>query len=161
VSLTAVIDSNVVIGLAKGGVFNHLRDLYTGLYVPPTVVNELRQPGQPGVADLQKALGNWITVQTPPPGAAGTVAHALAAADLEALGLARHLAVDHLLTGDLRLQKAAAANGVPCLGAPELVLLMKSAGCVTAVEPVLIRMERSGYGIAPTLFASILAAANE
>jgi hypothetical protein len=58
---SGVLDANMVIGLAKGGVFNLLASLYAPLFVPPAVIQEITVQGQgrAGVTELQQALGRF------------------------------------------------------------------------------------------------------
>lgn len=161
---SAALDANVVIGLANGSVFNHLRSLYTPLYVPPGVTNEIVQQGQgrAGVAELTLALGTWIAEVTPSP----TVIQQLGTGpidgvDRELLALAVEKAVDHVLSGDRVIRREATRLGLTSLSAVEVVVVFKLTHAIPAVRPVLDLMRRSGFGIDAASYLQALATAGE
>ncbi|HTE20978.1 MAG TPA: DUF3368 domain-containing protein [Armatimonadota bacterium] len=161
--MTGVLDANAVIGLVKGRVFPLLAQLYTGLFIPPAVVREIIGPGQrAGAAELQAALGDWITEVTPDPQAVQSFASALRSeADREVLALAQIQAVDHVLSSDFRMIQVGSRAGLTCLQAPEVVLLMKRRGLIPAVQPVLNQMRGQGFGIGDRIYQQTLQAAGE
>lgn len=160
---SAVLDANVVIGLVKGGVFQHLADLYSPLYVPPTVRQEItaQTPPRPGTVELAQALGQWITEATPDPAALQQFTSVGAIADREVLALAKERAVDHVLSGDRVVRREAQSLGLVVLSASLVVVLMKGQGLIAAVKPVLDQMEQSGFGISAADYRQAILAAGE
>lgn len=61
--LSGVLDANVIVGLTRGEVFQHLSRIYAPLLVPPAVVQEsvVQGEGRPGSQEPDAALGQWIT----------------------------------------------------------------------------------------------------
>jgi uncharacterized protein len=154
----------MVIGLAKGGLFNTLASLYAPLFIPPAVVQEIVAQGQgrAGVAELKQALGRWITEAMAPPGLVQQLPAVIrSTADRQVLALAQAQAVDHVLTSDARLVRQARSLGLICLQVPELVILAKRRGLVSAVQPVLDRMRQEGFGIDDATYEAALRAAGE
>src|SRR5213593_2878160 len=88
-ALTAILDAMVVIGLAKGGVFDQLSSVYSPLYVPRAVREEVIQHGQgrTGASELTQALGSWITEVVPDPVAMQASADLRSPADREVLAV--------------------------------------------------------------------------
>jgi len=163
-SLTGVLDAAVIIALSKGDVFGLLRSLYTALYIPTAVRREiLTGQGRAGEMELSQALGVWITEVTPDPSALTPFSPTLSPADREVLAVAATLTppVDHLLADDKDLLREADRHGLPRLRTPDVVLLMKRAGLVPAVQSVLDRMQQRGYGIAADLYEKAVRAAGE
>jgi predicted nucleic acid-binding protein len=161
--LTAVLDANVVIGLAKGGVFDLLSALYAPLYIPEAVKDEVIQQGQgrDGVAELTQAIGNWVTVLAPAPQQVQAFTLPRSLADRQVLAVARAQTVSHVLTSDGPLFREATRHGFTCLRATDIVVLLKHQGHLTAVRPVLDRMRQQGFGIEDAIYNAALQAAGE
>jgi predicted nucleic acid-binding protein len=161
--LSGVLDAEIVIGLAKGGVFDLLAAVYAPLYVPIAVRREvITGRGLAGEAELTRALGHWIREVAPPP-PIPVLSPALSAADHEVLAVARDpaRAIDHVLSGDRVLHRVATDLGLTCLRATEAVVLFKQCGLATDVKAVLDRMQQAGYGIDAARYQAALQAAGE
>jgi predicted nucleic acid-binding protein len=162
--LTAVLDANMVIGLAKGGVFDLLASVYAPLYIPAAVTQEVIGQGQgrAGAAELARALGGWITEVTPTPHSLQPFRATLRSrADRQVIAVAQAHAVDHLLTNDGRLAQVARRQGFRCLEVPEVVLLLKRRKLLSQVKSPLDRMLQQGFGIADAVYEQTLRAAGE
>ena len=161
--LTGVLDASVVIGLAKGGIFNSLASLYAPLYIPEAVRDEVIGQGQgrAGVAELAQAIGAWVTVVDPDPQQVQSFAAPRSVADRQVLAVAQAKAVDHVLTSDNPLYREATHAGLTCLRATDVVVLLKDRGLITAVKPVLDRMRQHGFGIDDFIYNKALRAAGE
>lgn len=161
--LVGVLDANVAIGLAKGGVFPLLRSIYSPLFVPEGVVAEVVHPSQQlaGAVELSTALNDWITPVRPvvlPPTVA---AAAVTPADRQVIAVALDRAADHLLSGDERLRRVAAHHGITCLSATELVVIFKLTGKVDRLKPVLDQMRNQGFGVEDAVYRQALNAVGE
>src|SRR3712207_1409411 len=97
--LTGVLDSSATIGLSKGGVLDRLSVLYSPLYIPSAVRQEVigQGGGRAGAAELANALGSWITEVTPNPTTLQQFAALRSQADREVLATALDQQVDHVL----------------------------------------------------------------
>ena len=160
---SAVLDTNIVIGLAKGGVFDRLAALYSPLFIPSTVRQEVisQGPGLAGEPELSQALGAWITEAHPAPQTVQQFSASLAAADREVLAVAQIEAVTHILSDDRGVYKEASRHGLTCLRSPEILVLMKRRGLIPSVKSVLNSMRAQGYGIADALYDQALQVAGE
>lgn len=159
--LSAVLDANAVVGLAKGGVFGTLASLYDPLWIPPAVTQEvLGSTARAGAAELRAALGSWITEATAPSPLPAPAAP-LSVADREVLTLALFLRPDHLLSDDRAVCREAVALGLVPLRTPLVVVLMRQERLIPAVRPVLDRMRAAGFGIADAPYRQALAAVGE
>jgi predicted nucleic acid-binding protein len=163
--LTGVLDASVIIGLTKGSVFDHLRSLYTTLYVPKLVSEQVIQhaAGRPGADELAQALGVWITEVIPDPVGMQPFATLRSAADRQVLAIAHDpvRAVDHLLSDDRQLLGRAMHPRLIRLRTPDLVVLMKRRGLLPEAKAVLDRMRNNGFGIDDLLYLQALQTAGE
>jgi uncharacterized protein len=161
--LSGVADSNTVIGLAKGGVFGLLAQVFAPLYVPPAVMYEVvvQGHGRPGAAELAQAAGRWVTEDPVDPPMLQQLPTTLDPADREVLAVAKRRAVDHVLTEDHQLRQQATRHGLTCLLASEVVVLFKREGLIPAARPVLDQMRAQGFGIDPLAYQQALQAAGE
>ena len=161
--LAGVMDTNAAIGLAKGGVFNLLRDLYAPLYVPTAVTAEVlgADRSRPGAKELADALGVWIVEVAPDPATIQQFTATLAIADHQVLAVALEKSVDHILSSDERLRREAQHHRRVCFRTSEVVVLMKRRQQIAEVRSVLDLMRQQGYGITDDLYDQALVAAGE
>jgi predicted nucleic acid-binding protein len=162
--LTGVLDTNVIVGLAKGGVFHLLALVYSPLYVPTAVKQEVlaRGQGSPGAPELLQALGGWLTEITLNPSTLLPFSAILRSdADAGVIAVALEKATDHVLSSDRGLYREAVRAGLACVAATEVVLLFKRLGLLAAVKPILDQMRQEGFGIDDVVYDSTLQAAGE
>lgn len=161
--LAGVLDANPIIGLSLGGVFDRLASLYAALYIPPAVVQEVTMQGQglPGAAQLQRALGSWVTEVAPDPQQVQQFAALRSEGDREVLALASERGVDHILTSDRQLASHARGHGIACVSTALVVVLLKDHGLIHEARPVLDQMRQGGFGIHDTAYQDALRAAAE
>lgn len=160
--MIGAVDANLIINLAKGQIFHHLRRHFARLYVPPAVEREVVHQGEGhfGADELQEAVNSWIERATP-----GRKALDLFASgppgDRELLAVAWEKGVDVILTDDLRIIARAATIGIPPLGVRDLLLLFKRQGDIPSVKPVLDLMRSRQWGIPARSYREILRVAGE
>jgi predicted nucleic acid-binding protein len=161
--ITAVIDSDMIIGLAKGGVFELLRSLFAAVYVPHAVVHEVigEGHGRAGEQELHAALGVWIAEVAPVLQQIQQFDPRLTPADREVLAVAHAHAADYVLSNDIDLQREAKRHGLVGLQTPNVVVLLKDQGLIPKVAPVLDQMRQSGFGIDHQSYEDALRAAGE
>ena len=152
--LPAVLDANGIIGLAKAGCLALTPDLFSPVYVPPSVVKEIADPQS--AAQLNEALADWLSERTPAIDALQRVPALRSTADRDVLALAVEFSGSILITSDRRLASRATDLGVASVGAPATVQLMVEAGLLPAAKPVLDRMIAAGFGISEALYRNIL-----
>jgi len=160
---SGVLDATVVIGLAKGDVFHRLAAVYAPLYVPAGIRREVVQQGQgrAGVAELTQALGGWLTEIAANPATAQQFAAVRSAVDREVLAVAKDQQVDQVLSDDKIVRREAQALGLITVSTPEIVVLFKQQGLISAVKPVLQLMRQRGFGISTADYAHAVHAAGE
>lgn len=142
-----VADSNVLIGLAKGGILDVLRDLHGEVRIGSAVWEEVvvRGHGRPGAAEVQAAAdAGWLVVDVPDPGAP-SLGNLKTAADREGVQLAYGLGV-RLLTDDPAMRREAQVLGVPLARTLDVVVLARRLGLIASCQAVLDRMRASQFG---------------
>jgi predicted nucleic acid-binding protein len=161
---TGVLDANMIIALAKGGVFHLLASLFQPLYVPSGVVLEVVGQGQglPGSSELAQALGQWVSEVTPTGASVRRLGIGLrAAADRQVIAVAHSRAIDYILTSDGEIIQEAVRHGLACLEVTDVIVLMKRRGLVPLVQPILDRMRQNGFGMTDVVYQATLALAGE
>lgn len=155
---SAVLDSNGIIGLAKGDCFPLLLHLFTEICVPPSVVAEITDPISQTA--LQNGLGKWVTEIYPSASALAQAAFIKQEADRHVLALAldRHASVPDtfLITGDEKLRRRAQKFGLASVDAPHIIQLFAEAKLITAARPHLDHMRQQGFGITQQVYEEIL-----
>jgi predicted nucleic acid-binding protein len=158
----AVLDSNVVIGLAKGECFELLHVLFERVWISAGVRREIVEEGvgRPGCSELKSGVDVWIQERSPSARHGGETAPAMTQEDREVLDLAVELS-GLLLTDDLVLKREGERLGLVVLGAVDIVALLKQRGILPAVKPVLDLMQARDYRIEPSLYNQALRLAGE
>jgi predicted nucleic acid-binding protein len=163
---TGILDSNVTVGLAMVQVFDRLSDLYECLYIVPAVKTEVITwgRGRAGGPELEQALGKWV-IETVPDSkdveGLWMLSINLSTADQQVLAAALAHGVIHVLSDDRPLRQEASRRGYICLGAVEVVVLLKRRGLIPEARPVLDRLRKGGYGIAEGVYWNAVKAAGE
>jgi uncharacterized protein len=159
--LIVVSDSSSLIALAAVGHLEVLRGLYGEVIIPSAVWTEVTTPNRPGAADIQGAV--WIRVASvtnrslidglPRPVGVG---------EAEAIALAQELGADILLIDERRARKTALELGLPVTGLLGVLLEAKKAGLISALKPILDRMEAVvAFRLKRALYDATLRAAGE
>lgn len=139
-----VADAGPLIGLAKAHLLDLLHRLYSKVYVPQAVFEEVvaRGKGRPGATEVSTA--SWIEVCSP----GNPLAHSegLGKGEAEAIALAKELGAD-LLVDDRVARSRARQKKISCLTITRLLAMAYKAGLITEVKPVLERLEEEGFGV--------------
>jgi predicted nucleic acid-binding protein len=161
--MSAVVDSNVLIGLAKGGVFNLLHDLFGDVQIPTAVWKEVVVDGAglPGAIEAQAAHGDWLTVVAPPSAPASLVLPAsLDPADRDVVLLAEKTPA-YVVTDDKAARRFATGRGLAPIHTVEIVLAAKQLGLIPSCQAVLDNMRRNGFDVRESMYQTVLRQAGE
>ena len=156
------VDASPLIGLATAGAFGLLRDLFGVVTVTRIVCDEVvAGEGLPGAAELSDATNaGWVTVVDANP-------DVQAFPDLDdgessTLVVARDHTGPRLVVMDERLGRSHAGElGLSVVGVAGILIDARKQGLVGAVEPLLDRLERGGFRLAPDLVRIVLQRAGE
>ena len=156
------IDASALIGLAKAGAFDLLRDLFETITVTCIVRDEvLAGENLPGAQELTSGIeAGWVSSQKIEPDE-GTFAD-LDAGESSTLALARTHRGRCLVVMDERLGRSHAETlGIPVTGLAGILLQGKKEGLLDAVRPVLDELERNGFRLSSTVVEAVLKEAGE
>ncbi len=140
--MIVVLDSNAVIGLSKGAVFELLPRFCSQVLVAPAVYEEVVTNGQgrAGAGELRAAAGDWVSVTDPSLQSRAEFGAVQNRRDREILALAYETRPHFLVTGDEEMCQFAAERGLPVMSLLELLLAAKQIGVLPALRPVVDAM---------------------
>lgn len=154
-----VVDSSPLIGLALGGVFDELQDLYGTLTITRLVKDEVAGRGDlPGAPELNAAMrAGWIRVAPAPPETWQLTG--LDAGEASTLALAAKRSDSLVIMDDVLGCERAAELKIETLDTAGVLLAMHDADLVPQLKPVVARLARRGFTL-PESAARALAAAS-
>ncbi len=161
--MKVVSNSSPLIGLARVNQLLLLQQLYSELYLPAAVWNEvvLQGRGQPGAAAVQSAT--WIrqsTVKNAP--LVLSLSQELGAGEAEAIVLAQELPADLLIVDELHAREKARRLGIRVTGVLGILVEAKSRGLLPAVNPIIQDLRSiAGFHSSPQLVKDVLRQAGE
>lgn len=161
--MKVVSNSSPLIGLARINQLQVLQRLYSKLYLPTAVWNEVvvQGAGQPGAAAVQQA--DWIrqtSVRNIP--LLVSLSQELGAGESEAIVLAQELPADLLIVDERHAREKARRLGIRVTGVLGVLMEAKSHGLLKAVKPVIDDLRKiAGFHVSPTLLAEALKQAQE
>jgi len=157
-----VIDSSPLIGLALVGGLEWLPSLFSNVYLPETVRQEVL-PGKnaPGEPAIQQALAqNWITVWPEPIEPKLDIDLDMGETDCINIGLASSDQV--LLIMDERAGRAVAnEKGLRVIGTVAIIGLAKKQGLIPSARSAFEVLHNSDFRISATVINHVLKSVNE
>ena len=156
--MTIVSDASPLIGLARIGRLDLLRQLYGEALIPEAVRHEIVEAGagQPGADEVRTA--DWIhprRVANEP--LARALQQTLDAGEAEAIALALESGADLLLMDERQGRAAAQHLGLSCVGLVGVALEAKGQGLLEAVQPFLDALrDQAGFRLAEELYQRVL-----
>jgi predicted nucleic acid-binding protein len=155
-----VCDTSPIVALVVCGKLDLLDRLFSEVYIPKSVYNELTVSGKPGAVEISewadgkvKGVQNTQLDKVLPLG--------LDAGESEALALYWEKAADYLLIDEKRGRAIAVMNGMNAIGTLGILLLAKSKGLLPLIKPSLDLLKNSSIRISPYLYKRVLASAGE
>lgn len=160
--MRVVCDSTVLIGLAKIGKLDLLKQIYEEVYIPEAVYTEVvsRGKGKPGVREIANAL--WIKKE--PVKERRTVDLLIAEmgyGEAEVLVLSKELNADWLLVDDERARAAAISAGFNIIGLAGILLLAKQLKLIPSIKPLFDELRNKNFRISDKICKQILKKAGE
>jgi predicted nucleic acid-binding protein len=153
--MTVVSNTGPLIGLAKVGRLDLLRDLFGEVLIPPTVQKELF--GRVGLEtdEIERALGQYIQkrILQAVDRETDEITRKLDAGEKEAIALASGFPKNEvlLLMDDRAGREAAKKLGIPKTGLVGLLLIAKERKAVPMVAPILHLLRNNGYWLSDAL----------
>jgi hypothetical protein len=137
-----VADTSPLIALHQVSQLLLLAQLFGTVEIPPAVARE--------AAPSLPVLPSWIHIRAlSQPIGSEILSAALGPGESEALALALELEADALILDERHARRLALALGLPVLGTAAVLLRAKQAGFISAVQPLLDDLLRSGFRLSP------------
>jgi len=144
-------DSSALIALSVIDKLELLEKLYTKLYVPQAVYDEVTQIGRPQSDKLKQFLQSKVRVVD-----LNLTKLGLGLGELEAITLYKELNAEVLLIDDNRAKKYAILNDVKVIGSLGVLIKSKEEGYIQKVKPFLEAISKSEVYISDKLIMKVL-----
>jgi len=157
----AIADSGPLISLARIGQLELLPRLFSKIYVPPAVWNEvsLRGHGHAGADEVSKAA--WLTIQAPDPHLVRPLSILVDPGEAEAIALAQTKPDCIILLDDSRARKIVERLNIKQIGTIGLLLRAKRLGLIEKIRPHIDALLQSGIYVRQELIKAVLRDAGE
>jgi len=158
--LIVVSNSTILIGLAKIDRLDLLKKLFSKVYIPEAVFNELTQTQKVGASDIKRAS----YLERKAPNDVKEVALLLGNLDrgeAEVLALSKELNADLVLIDEEKARKAAVLAGFEVMGLMGVLLLSKRQGFLKSIKPLIAELKEKKFRVAEDIVADILKSAEE
>ncbi len=163
--MRAVSNTSPISGLAFIGRLSLLRSLFTDIWIPPAVWQELKaHPDASARREIENAVrDNCIQLGTPSQSRLLlTLSYRLDRAEAEAIALATEMNADVVLLDEQEGRRMAAHAGLTVTGVLGLLLRAKLKGEIAAIKPeIQLLRARANFFIAQRLESEILSSAGE
>ncbi|NOX61759.1 MAG: DUF3368 domain-containing protein [Chloroflexi bacterium] len=156
-----ICDTSPIQYLYQLGLLHVLPALATKVFVPPSVVEELRQGRALGVPLPNVNTLNWVTVQRPTSESATVLVTDLGPGETEVLMLGLELSNAVVVLDDALARRIATMLELPLTGTLGLLLDAKRAGLISSVAPFLNQLESLRFRLAHHTRVAVLELAGE
>jgi predicted nucleic acid-binding protein len=159
-----IADAGPLVGLARIGQLNLLKDLYREILIPPRVFDELRiSESRPGSFALLEAVRlQWLVCVKPEPTEdLETLRLLVDPGEAEAIILAIQRSARFLLIDDKQGRALAKVRGIHVVGIGGLLLSAKERQLIEQVSPILDQLSVEGYRLSTGLRQRLLELAGE
>lgn len=160
--MIVVSDSTILIGLAKIGKLELLREIFSEVYIPEEVFEEVAKKGKdkPG-SQLIKEAG-WIETR---PIIDKTLVNFLMASlekgEAEVLALPKEIKADLILLDEEKARKSAAIAGFEVMGILGLLIVAKNLGLIHEVRPLIDELRIKKFRVSHRIVLETLKRAGE
>lgn len=160
--MIVVSDATPLIGLAKIGKLELLRELFDTIRIPEAVYAEVvtNARERPGALEIRQA--EWVITQSPVDQTKVAYLRAdLDAGEAEALVLVEELSADWILLDETKARLAADLLGFRYIGTIGLLLLAKRLGKIEKVRPLMDELREKKFYISEYVYQQALEKAGE
>jgi len=157
-----ICDAAVLIGLAKIGKLDLLKKLYSNLYIPLGVYQEVVVNGgnRPGAEEIDRA--KWIRkIRVKDQAAVDLLVSELGQGESEVLVLGKEFKADLLILDDSRARTAAISAGFRIVGLAGLLLFAKQRNLIQNVKPLFDELMDKNFRLSERIIQTILEKAGE
>lgn len=161
--MTVVSNTTPLIGLASIGRLELLQVLFGEVYIAQAVYDETVTYGRAeGLAKKSVASANWIHVLSVQDRlAVNVLLDEMDLGEVETIILALEVKAEWVLMDEKKGRRKLSQLNIPKVGTLGILLRSKQLGLITSLKPEIENLQRSGFGIAPTLVDELLRQAGE
>ncbi len=155
--MIVVSDSTILIGLAKIGKLDLLKEIFSKVYIPEEVFKEVveRGKGKPGSKVIKEAA--WIELKPVKDEIqVALLLGSLEKGEAEVLVLAKELNADLILLDEEKARKSAAIAGFEIMGLLGLFILAKNLGLIHEVRPLVDKLMINKFRISDKIIEKTL-----
>lgn len=157
-----IVNTAPLIFLSKLGRLELLRQGAATIFVPPTVLGELRSVPDVATAAVESVLGDWLIERACAQLALlEVVRQSIDPGEAEVIALALELGADDVVLDDLDARRFARRSGLQSIGTLGLLLAAKEKGLIDSLRDEIDKLRSVGFRASDALISTILASAGE
>lgn len=158
--MIVVSNSTILIGLARINKLDLLKKLFSNVYIPDTVFNELTRTGKTGASDIKKA--SYLERRSPKDEKeVALLLGSLDRGEAEVLVLSRELNAHLVLLDEEKARKVVVIAGFEVMGLMGILLTAKRCGFLKTIKPLIAELKKKKFRVAEDVIAEILKSAGE
>ena len=157
----AIANTSPLLYLHRISVLDWLPKLFTEIWVPSAVANELGEGQRKGYDVPNPSNYDWLQLVEPRSMPSQWLSLDLGVGELAAMALALENPGRVVLLDDALARRTAQVAGLTVWGTLKVLLEAKSQGLTEAIEPLIARLEEAGMWISDDIRQRILALADE
>lgn len=158
--MIVVSNSTVLIGLARINKLDLLKNLFSKVYIPAAVFNELTRVNKPGSSEIKKA--SYLIQKSPKDSQeVALLLGNLDRGEAEVLALSKELNADLVLVDEEKARKAGVIAGFEIMGLMGVLLMAKRNGLLKSIRPLIDELVKKKFRVAEDIVAAILKSAEE
>lgn len=155
--MIVVSDSTILIGLAKIGKLDLLREIFSKVYIPEEVFKEVTERGKkkPGSQVIRESW--WIeTKQIKDNTQVNFLMASLEKGEAEVLALAKEIKADLILLDEEKARKSAVIAGFEVMGLLGLLIVAKNLGLLKETRSSIEELKRKRFRISDKIVVEVL-----
>lgn len=134
-----------------------LRELFSEIYIPPSVLNEITELGNFNYDIPSMEQIGWIHVKEPENSKlSNQLEETLHKGEAEAIALAKELNADYILIDEKKGRKVAESQGLTVIGLIGLLIKAKERRLIPKIKPFLDELIQKNFRISTKLYEIIL-----
>lgn len=161
--MIVVSNATPLIGLAVIGKFHLLQQLFSQIYIPQAVYDEVVTAGKEAAgAKSEVSNASWIITTTVQDRlAVNVLLDELDLGEAETIILSQELDADWVLMDEKKGRRKLGQMDVPKIGTIGILLKAKEAEALSAIKPYMEQLREKGFSISQPVIDAVLLQANE
>lgn len=155
--MKVVCDSSVLIGLAKIGKLELLKDIYNEVYVPEAVFSEVvgKGKGRSGITEVENA--DWIhNKKVKDTRMVELLISEIGHGEAEVLVLGKELNADWLIIDDEKARTAAISAGFKIIGLAGILMIAKQIKLIPSIKALFDELKKKNFRLSDKICKEVL-----